>query len=675
MSRNTKQEFKLTMLAAALLAAYGPVFAAEGQENSVSVGVGNWSDDRPQRGIYDGMRKEGGYLLLDADIMKRDDATGTWLGLRARNLGLDNREIKGDWLRQGDIGGSIEYSRISRDSPYTINTGLRGIGTTTQTVVNIAPGSAPSWDGLNTTRERVTAKFFKSFGPELMFNASLRNETKEGNRLWGRGGAAEFALEPIDSTIRIMEGSLNYSRGDLQLSGGYYGTTYDNANSMVTAVGAATFFLSLPLSNRSHEVFLNGGYSFTPTMRGTFKASYSRATQDEPLGNFGGTASPLAPTNLNGRLDTTLLEAGLSAKPTSDLSVVANLRYRDFADKTPVYGIVFTGTTPTVYNTPFSYTNAVGKLEGNYRLPHGMSLLGGIEYNSQDRQIPNVGTLWVPFRAKLDETTYRVQMRKSMSETINGSLAYMYMDRNGSAFKVPAAAGETLQDRINPMNIADRQRDKWRAMVDWSPADRLAFQFAFEDSQDRYQGPNTYGLQGGSARLYSLDASYQMSAAWALNAWISRDENKADEITQNTVAVTKYNNLSEIGNSFGAGVTGKISEKLKMGGNVEQFRSVNEYNQFIVGAVLPATQVRTPNITNTLLRFKLFADYAVQKNADLRFQLIYEKWSTDDWTWMMFPASGRTPWAYGTTTDGTTITTDPKQTSTFVGVRYTYRFQ
>lgn len=225
------------------------------------------------------------------------------------------------------------------------------------------------------------------------------------------------------------------------------------------------------------------------------------------------------------------------------------------------------------------------------------------------------------------------------------------------------------------MNIADRQRDKWRAMVDWSPADRLAFQFAFEDSQDRYQGPNTYGLQGGSARLYSLDASYQMSAAWALNAWISRDENKADEITQNTVAVTKYNNLSEIGNSFGAGVTGKISEKLKMGGNVEQFRSVNEYNQFIVGAVLPATQVRTPNITNTLLRFKLFADYAVQKNADLRFQLIYEKWSTDDWTWMMFPASGRTPWAYGTTTDGTTITTDPKQTSTFVGVRYTYRFQ
>src|SRR3989304_9564380 len=110
MNKKTKQTFKATALAAALLSVYGPALA-EGPESSVSVGVGNWSNNRHQGGIFDGMRDDGGYLLLDADILKRDDATGTWLGLKLRNLGLDNREIRGEWQRQGDIGASIEYSR------------------------------------------------------------------------------------------------------------------------------------------------------------------------------------------------------------------------------------------------------------------------------------------------------------------------------------------------------------------------------------------------------------------------------------------------------------------------------------------------------------------------------------------------------------------------------------
>src|SRR3990172_8582033 len=164
MKKKPKQTFKATALAAALLSVYGPALA-EGPESSVSVGIGNWSNDRPQRGIYDGMRDSGGYLLLDADILKRDDATGTWLGLKARNLGVDNREIKGEWLRQGNIGLSLEYSRIPRDNPFTFNTGVTGIGTTTLLVPtpSIATGTGTNVE-LGTVRDRYTAKFFKSLG-------------------------------------------------------------------------------------------------------------------------------------------------------------------------------------------------------------------------------------------------------------------------------------------------------------------------------------------------------------------------------------------------------------------------------------------------------------------------------------------------------------------------------
>ncbi|MDP2240817.1 MAG: MtrB/PioB family decaheme-associated outer membrane protein [Burkholderiales bacterium] len=681
MSKRMKQTFKVTALAAALFAVYGSAFA-EGPENSVSIGIGNWSNDRQQAGIYDGMRDSGAYGLLDADITKRDEVTGTWLGLKARNLGLDNRELKGSWERQGDIGGSLEYSSITRDQPFVFNTGVRGIGTTLLTTTTITPGAGTNVE-LGTKRDRLTAKFFKNLGVGLNFNASFRNEEKDGTRLWSRGGASEFAVEPINSTIRLLEATLSYARDRLQLSGGYYGTSYSNGYSVVVSRrGATDYNLSLPQDNQSHELFLSGGYAFTPTTRGTFKASYSQATQNELLPMltpgliFPANNQPdaRAPSKLDGRLDTTLLEVGLTAKPMPKLNVVANLRYRDFEDKTPLQQVVFNPPgNDNVWNTPFSYTNKVAKLEATYRLPQSYSLLGGIEYNGQDRTAPTVGTLYVPFRTSVNETTYRAQVRKSMSETVNGSLAYIHSKRDGSSY---VSTGSVMEDSINPLNISDRKRDKVRAMVDWSPTDRLALQFSIEDAKDKYSGTvGPYGLQDGTARLYMADGSYRLSSDWQVNAWYSRDETRANEITQQNATVTKYNDLSETGDSFGLGVKGTVSSKLKVGGDLEHFRSVNQYKQNIVGGVLPASQAPVPDITNTMLRIKLFAQYAVQKNADLRLDLMHEKWSTNDWSWLYFPAAGGSlPWPHGNS-DGTTVITKPQQDSTFIGVKYIYKFQ
>lgn len=700
MGKKLTHAFELTAVAAALLAVYGSTFAADAEDaavaaekpgspqSSVSIGIGTWNNERHQSGVYDGMRDGTAYGLFDADILKRDDDTGTWWGLKARNLGLENRELLGEWLRQGDVGASLEYSRIPRDNPFTFNTGVLGIGTTTQLVpsASITPGSGRDTE-LGTVRDRFTAKLFKNLGVGLNFNVSFRNEDKNGTRQWGRGGSAEFAVEPINSTTRQLEAILSYSRDKFQLSGGYYGTTYDNANTLVTTAlttlaQATTYQLSLPLSNKSHEVFVNGGYNFTPTTRGTFKASYSQATQDEFLPTaapglvfpVGQAPNALTPRNLNGRLDTTLLEAGITAKLTPRLSVVGNLRYRDFADKTPTQGYVFSaGGAPTVFNTPFSYTNKVGKVEATYRMNDAYSLLGGIEYNDQDRQVPLVGSLYVPFRASQDETTYRIQVRKSMSETVNGSLAYLHSDRKGSNYVLP---GDVFEDAINPINIADRKRDKLRAMMDWSPTEKLTMQFTVEGAKDKYDSQvGAYGLKDGNAQLYTADASYQLSSDWQLTGWISHDETRANEITQSSAVVTKFSNLSEVGTAFGVGVRGNILGKLKVGGDVEQFRSVNQYRQGLTGGVLSAALVPTPDITNKLLRLKLFAQYPLQKNFDLRLNLIHERWSTDDWSWMMFPGGVATPFAFGTTTDGTTVISSPSQKSTFVGARLTYKFQ
>ncbi len=704
---HTQKNFELTALAAALLAMFGSAMAADDDDlsqitkpsSSASVGVGGWSNDRPQMGGFDGMRNEGAYLLFDADINKRDDTTGTWQTLEIRNLGTDAREIRGEYLRQGDIGFSLEYNQTPRLAPYTVNTNLSGIGASEQVVgANIATGALTGTNvQLGTERKKLGFGFYKNIEalmPGLDIKLNFSNENKDGNRHWGRGGAPEFAAEPIDFTTNVFEATLNYVGKTLQLSGGYIGSWFKNGNDLVcsrtTAVSCTgafaanvsnPAFLSLPFDNQAHQAFVNGAYHFSPTTTGTFKVSYTRATVDELIPTAsasGGTAFTFvnAPTHFDGEVNTTLAQLGLSARPLPKLSVVANVRYHDVQDKTPIYDLVGNNTTLVVsgHSTPLSYTTKSGKLEGTYALPLGYSVTAGVDYSSQDRTVP-LGVVtagrdterYVPFRANLDETTYRLQLRKSLSETVNGSLAVLRSDRDGSNFSVARAANV---DQIAPLHIADRERDKVRVTVDWTPSDAIGVQLNLETAKDDYGTSTTrpHGVHEGKANLYSLDVSYQLSETWQASAWYSRDDNKIYQTGRGPNGTgIKDAEQRDKGDAIGLNLTGKVDAKTKVGADFSLVKEKSSIKQsWDSGAV---TQV--PDIKSTTVGIKLFAEYALKKNADLRFDLMHERWKSDDWTWRFSNGSN---FQYGTTTDGTTVIVDPKQNSTFAGFRYIYKF-
>lgn len=703
----THPKFQLSTLSMALLLALANTQASAEEptkeqltrpESFVSFGLGHWTGDHPQMGIFDGMRDDGTYILFDANLVSRDDETGTWKSLTTRNLGLNNREIRAEYQVQGTHGGFIEYNQLSRENPYTINTGLTGIGTTALTENTVVPGAGNNVH-LGTQRDKVTMGFFKNFMPGLTLNVSFKNEEKEGTRQWGRGSAPEFAVEPISSTTRILEAILNYSSEKWQLSGGYIGSWFENDNSLVTLFQATPVTavntvsapnptpLSLPLSNQAHQLFIDGGYNITPTTRTTFKMSYTRATQDEFLPTWS-LAAPNAPgagvpNHLNGEINTTLIQWGLTARPLANLSVLANLRYYDQQDDTPLALYVTGGGG--VHNTPHSFSTTSGKLEATYRLPMNFSLTAGADLSRQDRSAPLFAAeRYVPFRTSLDEDTYRLQLRRSLSDTVNGTLSYLHSSRDGSAYVPANAAGE---NEINPLHIADRDRNKWRAMVDWAPRESLSFQFVYEDAKDDYgyTAAAPYGIRDGSARLYSVDANYAVSKDWQITGWYSRDDTKAREFNNRPGSAANMDidweaNLRDIGDAVGLGLRGRVNPKLKIGADLQWTRTHSQYPQTFtntgatVGTTtyLAGTSGPLPDIHNYMTTLRLFAEYALQKNADLRVDLVHERWRTDDWTWLM--ANGTT-WAYGSTTDGTTVIADPKQSATFLGVRYIYKFQ
>jgi MtrB/PioB family decaheme-associated outer membrane protein len=693
----------LTALCASLGAAWGEaraqaqdaeVAALTRPQSEVSVGAGYWNDDRPRLGTYDGMSKKGAYGLLDAFINRRDEATGTWFTLDARNLGLDTRELRADWLRQGDYGVFLEYGRTPRDEPYSVFTGVTGIGTTTLRVPTPS-ATALGEVRLGTVRDAFGAGFSKILGGGYDFRVTARSEDKEGARLWGRGGAAEFAAEPINSTTRQLEAVVSRTTKGLQLQGGYYGSFYTNNNSIVDTNltnGASPFFLSLPLNNQAHQLYANGGYSINERTRGTFKVAYTRATQDEqiPVGpgvpTFAG-----APTHLNGRIDTTLLQLGISQRMSSEFSWLASLRNYDMNDKTPTVRVVQTAATcPTCVDTaPVSVNTLTGKLEGTWRMGKGVSLLGGLDLVTQDRSVP-VGNFdatgvddqrYVPWRTRVDETTLRLEARRALADTLNGRVAYAHSKREGSQY---TATNEPQSDMINPINIADRTRDKLKLMLDWAPLEALTLTFNVEYAKDDYgfSDARPYGLRDGTATLFSLDAAYSINDNWQVTGFYTRDNATATQTGQRSpnggaIDTVKTADLEDTGDTLGVGLRGALAPKLKAGLDVLYSKNVNRYPETVtaLGASTPyaaGTVGPLPDITNTLKRLKLYATYAMQKNSELRFEYTHELWKAEDWSWMF--ANG-TPFTYGTTTDGTQVVQPAKQSADWFGVRYTYRFQ
>jgi MtrB/PioB family decaheme-associated outer membrane protein len=717
--KNINTTFRLTAVAAALVAAYGPAFAADDEisaltkpDSSISVGAGYWSNDRQQLGIYDGMRDDGTYGLVDFDIAKRDDASGTWYIFKGERLGLDSRKLEAEVQHQGNIGAFINYSRIPREHPLTIRSGLQGIGQDNLTISGAGANALPFRNvELSTYRDLVHVGFNKNLLKGVDLKVSYKNEEKNGSRHWGLGSAPYFLAEPIDSTTRQLDVTLEYSGERLQLAGGYAGSWYGNHSDLVVATinGAPQpgntqtpnpTPLSLPLNNEAHQFFLNAGYSFTPSTRATLKASRSVATQDEtipsrdlaaPNNAFAG-----APRSLDGEIVTSLVELGLTSRPTSNLTLSGSLRYHDVDDETPLAAFVDIPATPTaarviVHNTPHSYKTNTGKLEAAYMLPQRFKLIGGVDIKQQDRSAPKfIDERFVPYAEEIDETTYRVQLRRSMSETVNGSIAFLHSVRDGSSRVLPHEPDTLLDsgivyDAINPLHIADRTRNKWRLSLDWEPVEAFGMQFNVENARDDYgqEDDRPFGLQDGRATLVSVDARYTLSDSWQVTGWASHDVTRAKQLSgrwpRNTTTsvpdMRKDADLEDRGDSVGLGLRGTLSEKLRIGADLQWTRTQSSYDEDTTPA-RAATELPLQDIENRLTRVSMFAKYAIRKNADVQLDLVHERWKTDDWSWQF--ANGNS-FAYGAGgangVDGTVVSIKPKQVANFVGMRYIYKFQ
>lgn len=653
---------RLTLLALALLAAFGPARAQD-------------DDTQPT-------------LQIGAGFLGGNGAD------RARELDLRWRR-QGDWSLSADIGQGV------RDDP-----------------------NAPS-TGADFTIKRTSAgiSFSKILSPRLQADLSLRSEKKDGARLFGVGFNCPSAVapgcapttgteigwgvllvpEPIDAVHSQIEARVSYAFDKLRLSAGYYGSLYDNRFASLTPSVPATLNNALgtplPLStglaailgqpvalspdNQAHQIDVAGSYAFSPTTRANFKLAWARATQHQNFAAAGLTGAPAGVADLGGKVTTTLAQVGLTARPWPKLSLLANLRYEDRDDDTPL-ALYNVEDTATYTNRQLSHTKWRARLQANYQLTSDVRATLGVDHDAIERGVftPTSAVAGITaLRQKTDETTVRAELRRRMNEDFSGSITLASSKRDGSNWlrdnsglgvtEVPDPADPStgFSTGIFMPTLADRRRDSVKLNADWQPTEALQLQFSALGGRDRHRSPSAYGLRSTGMSQFSIDGTYTLSEKWSVNGTVF---NGIERLRQSRPGgyILAFDNTST---GVGVGFTGEPRDKLEVGGNLLFGNDKSVYAQALdatadAGSVaLLAATGGLPDIVFRQATLRLFGKYAFDARSELRLDLVHQRSKWTDWAW----GFNGLPFVYS---DGSTVMQPTWRNVTFVAIRYVHRW-
>jgi MtrB/PioB family decaheme-associated outer membrane protein len=721
--------FRPTLLALALLAAFAPGFshADDVVESSVSVGLGAVDGDRADRAQFDqysGLRPNRSLFgIFGAEYYRRNDETGVVVGFRVSELLTDNRELGLRWGRQGDWKVSADYGELVRRETVTFNSGVAGFGTTTPSLAAIAPGTGSDAD-LSTKRQGLGLGFTKVISPRLQFELGGRTEHKEGAQLFGVGfacpsavapgctgsnavqvgSAVLFVPQPIASDHHQVEARLSYAANKLRLGLGYYGSFYQNQLGALTPGIPGSLFnpvgtllpvgtglagilgnpVALPPDNQAHHVELTGAYLYNPTSTVNFKLSRALTTQQDKFLNNGLAFAPAGSVDLGGRVVTTLAHVGFSTRPLPKLSVQGHVSYEDRDDETPLALYNVEGTN-FYTNRRLPYRTNRAKLQANYQFaPDWRGTLGwGREAIDRGVFTPSSAAAGITaLRQDTTETVWRAELRRQMTETFSGALAYDYSERNGSNWlrdnsglgvtEVPDAnAPGTGFDRgIFMPTLADRRREKVRFLADWQPMEQLSLQAALDVGTDHYSAPGVYGLRSSGMGQATVDVSYAVTDDWNVTGFVAHGKQTLDQGKPDAAFIAFKNRETNVG----LGVTGKATSKLELGASLSHLQDRATFAQTLdatasaADAALLAASGGLPPIKFQQDVLRLFGKYALDKQSWVGAELAHYRTRWDDWAW----GFNGTPFVYS---DGTVGTRQEVQRVTLLRVVYNYRWQ
>jgi len=680
--------------------------------SGLEIGLGTVSGGSYKFGEYTGLKKQGPYLLGNIDLAGRtlyDSGSAAYWSLKGTSLGLASRNLRLEVGNQGTHRVWLEYDQLPQNQTESAKTIFSGVGGSNLTLpagwapitaadtVNTAAGRAsraakidPFERTFDVAQERKNhiLGLSKFLSPNWELRASFRHEIKEGNKITGaligsdEGNQRGVLIpEPINTITNQFDATLEYFGAKSQFQLGYYLSLFKNENNSLTwqnpyaavagwnpAAGFPTGQgqLGLPPGNRFHQLTASGGHNFTDTTRLTGSLAIGRMTQDQAFLPYTinpalAVTTPLPRSSLDGRIDTTLVNLNLTSRPLPKLNLRASYRYDNRDNRTPQAQYLYiagdsqnqqgVATDRARANLPFGTRQNLLKVDADYEVWRRTRLSAGYDYDAIKRTFSEVD--------RTREQTYRLGLRRSVSETFSGGISLAHSSRSGSPyignapylasyspqFTGPQAAIGTQFDNhplLRKFSLADRDRDKVRFSVTLIPVERVQLQLSADRNRDTYRN-SVLGLTGSNSSSHNLDASFTPAediTAYAyfthanINSTQKGREYGVDKVAQATPPVSTKDWLADANDRIGTAGIGfridAIASKLDLGAEYLYSRSIGKIG-VMTGAAIATAGTPLPDLKTRLNGINLYARYRLQNTATLRVNIQHQKFDSADW--------------------------------------------
>ncbi len=703
--------------------------------SSVELGVGHVNGDAFKFGDYSGLHREGYHLIGNMDLIERPKPGSNdteYLRIQGRNLGLDSRNIEVEAGSQGSYRLRVEHDELPKKQTDKYLTIYEGAGTSALTlpagwVAGANTGAMPGLTDNLRPFEVESARTNVRLGVNKVLDgrwagweldAKFRREEKDGTKLMGSynsNSTTQLIPEPVHYTTDQVELAVAYAGTRAQFQARYEMSTFKNANRLLDWQSAFTGAQldnrrDLPPENQFHQLNFSGGYNFTRTTRFTAAASFGRMTQDEQFlaMSVNNPAAELPRSSLQGKVNTRHVNLGLSARPLPKLSLGAGYRYYDRDNSTPqdvfrYIGRDGAGAQPALtsafarVNQPRSYTRHQSKLDAAYEVLPRTKLSLGYELDEIQRDWWEVD--------KTRERSTRAEIRRGVSETVTGGVGYERSERRGGeyVFNHPFVTGQTPEylatlapqaqldnnPALRKFFEANRDRDRVRGFVSYSPNERVNLQFAATRDHDTYPD-SELGLTRSRGNTYTIDGTYTPGEHLSLSAFYSRENSRLAQRGRRWTSTTAPTggastiNAADAGadweaemgyrtDTVGIGLRAKPQERLELGVDAAYSRFTGDIDVSAPGFETlpitnrPATPTALPMLVTRMASFQLSATYKVKDDLSIRGVYWFQRLKSSDWGY-----DGLTP---TTVTNALINEETPQYTVHVVGVSMIHKFR
>jgi MtrB/PioB family decaheme-associated outer membrane protein len=614
--------------------------------NEIELGIGYVSDDAYKFGRYSGLQTKGAFAV--GDIKARSfDEDGRFWSVRGTHLGLESRYLRLEGGVQGSHKFFLEYDELPNYKNNTVQTPFTGIGSNNLVLPSPFDINNMELNSFELETRRKRAKVGALFVPKehWQFDIDFSHENKQGvdatgaaihnatNPSVGNIGNTKTSLlpEPIDQDTDMVNATLHYAGDAGQLDLKYHMSLFDNNNDSLTWQDpfnpVATGSMALAPDNEFHQLSLTGAYTLPYNSRLTGLISTGRMTQNQDFQAYSVGGTLPATSSLNGEVWLTTAQLKLASRPVSKLRLNAELRYNERDNQTPVnsydYVVLDSASlTGSATNRPYSYKNNRIKLDANYRFNAITSLRGGYKYNEIKRSYIDAE------REDTQENTLFAKWKIKAHATVDLALYGEASSRDGSDYNTPTNQSLAMRK----YNLADRDRTKVGASIDYMATDKLFLSARADYNQDDYKN-STIGLTEATQPVYTVDFSYQPAnniTTYGYYTYENIQSSQAGADVSNQSSTVGWE--ADFDDTFNtAGVGAKLTDLGKWDVGADIVYSKSNGNIVMKDIVNPGTEDQYPDTKTELTSVKLWTRYNHSKQLSYKLGYWFEEYSEDNW--------------------------------------------